>query len=476
VQQQGGSTVRWWIVVGLGAALAVVGYLISNRLAYVAGAVVLAAGLAVLIARRGRRWIGVGVAVVVAAAIVGIPAVALRSPGSNVRWSADLEGAPSAVLATDEAIVTMTDDRVATFDMAAGLDRSTSLPGRVEFLSDAGDALVVAQSASAYTVLHVPDLRVVWQMQRTDDTARIQPLAADQGVVAFGSWAADGSGVPDRVFGIDDTGAQVWEQPLTGYDMLTLRIPFDDSTAILPSVVVGSVAGPGSRLRTLDARSGDLLDERTDRPFAATGDAVLWFPEENDGATTCSGTVTRHGEEDWTTDIPCPPDDAFGQTVLADRVVYEPQGGDEHDVTVDLRTGDVVDVPTDATVGAAEFAVPADGVVEASAIADGADLWRFDGHGPGPVRDRGPWTDLRADTAAVTSGVLDRNPMASTHWQVDGDQVSVLDAATGEVTGVVRGWGVGSVEPVSGGRAAVVVIDDPYGDATYRLVLVGRAS
>ncbi|WNB86529.1 hypothetical protein [Cellulomonas sp. ATA003] len=111
--------------------------------------------------------------------------------------------------------------------------------------------------------------------------------------------------------------------------------------------------------------------------------------------------------------------------------------------------------------------------VNATAPGSGERLWRFRPAGPdtGPA----PGTTLGRGAVAMLSRPLGHNPLLP---RTDRDQVTVLDATTGTVTGMLRAGRVWDIAPTAPGQALVVTEERTQtGDRVleYVATLVGPA-
>ena len=307
------------VAAAAGVALATAGCAVPVAAAYVIGVLLCASAAA--LGLRGRLWLAVGVAGLVAALGVGIPALALPdTEGLSGDWATM---AISGVVVADRAIVSPDNSSI---DLRTGKTvRLGSVTGGTRHVGD--DRMVVVSADRVDSVRLDATQRWTW---RPEAPSTVTPLAAAQGQTVL-RVCPRASPRQCGLVGVDARGHTAWATDAPGQTAATE--PLTDTAGALPSVAVLRAPGPDAGLFLVAPETG----QRTMVP----GAAVLPVPSGVVAVTYRSGgrcvtSLYAAPRPSWTrvADGACP--DARPQAWFAtgERPVGAPRGD-----LVGLRAG-----------------------------------------------------------------------------------------------------------------------------------------
>jgi len=257
------------VAAAAGVALATAGCAVPVAAAYVIGVLLCASAAA--LALRGRLWRAVGVAGLVAALGVGIPALALpATEGLSGDWATT---AISGVVVADRAIVSPDNSSI---DLRTGKTvRLGSVTGGTRHVGD--DRMVVVSADRVDSVRLDATQRWTW---RPEAPSTVAPLAAAQGQTVL-RVCPRASPRQCGLVGVDARGHTAWATDAPGQTAATE--PLTDAAGALPRVAVLRAPGPDAGLFLVAPETG----QRTMVP----GAAVLPVPSGVVAVTYRSGAA-----------------------------------------------------------------------------------------------------------------------------------------------------------------------------------------
>ena len=239
------------VAAAAGIALATAGCAIPAPAAYVIGVLLCASAAA--LALRGRLWLAVGAAGVLAALGVGVPALALpATEGLSGDWATT---AISGVVVADRAIVSPDNSSI---DLRTGKTvRLGSVTGGTRHVGD--DRMVVVGAGRVDSVRLDATQRWTWHPEAP---STVTPLAAAQGQTVL-RVCPQASPRQCELVGVDARGRTAWATDAPGQTAATE--PLTDAAGALPSVAVLRAPGPDAGLFLVAPETG----QRTMVPGAA---------------------------------------------------------------------------------------------------------------------------------------------------------------------------------------------------------------
>ncbi|ROS31467.1 hypothetical protein [Cellulomonas sp. PhB150] len=438
------------LVAGIG--LIALGLLGQDALAYVAGAVATAAGVAMLpaalLARRAegrapRWWPALGAALVVVAVLVTVPAAAVRSAGDGVVWSVEQESGalePEDVAAVGDAYLLVSRYRVDVIDAATGQRRGgLAVWPEVRGVTPVGSDGVLVASDGSVAFYRVRPASAGWDLSSTQPEWRatsacekdgvVEPAAADGDLVLLIDASSCGGTVTARAA----DGSITWTRSGFARGLPALTGEHEGRyrhRIVEPLPTVGyALSRDGDEVVTVDVRTGDEL-ARTPRDAglrSASADLALWSAVSDEGSG-CETSATRRGQVLWTREMPC-----LGETAWTGERYWgsdDPVDTSVAPTMLDVETGETTTLPgVDQYASTGDVLLSRSDSIRAAVPPSTATAWTWSGRGAGTLdKEVGP------GTVALRSSPVGLNPFVGS----DATQVTVLDATDGSVLGWYR--------------------------------------